>query len=72
MKHYLLGLFDDDDVLLNAVDKVQANNIKIHDVVSPFPVHGLDHKLGGNVVWHMLQFAAYGRKLTPGSGFSGN
>lgn len=46
MKHYLLGLFDDDDVLLNAVDKVQANNIKIHDVVSPFPVHGLDHKLG--------------------------
>ena len=46
MKHYLLGLFDDEEVLLDAVDKVKANNIRIHDVVTPFAVHGLDHKLG--------------------------
>lgn len=46
MKKYLLGLFDDDEVLLNAVDKIRSHNIKIHDVVTPFAVHGLDEKLG--------------------------
>ena len=46
MKRYLLGLFDDEEVLLNAVDKVKEQNIRIHDVVTPFAVHGLDHKLG--------------------------
>jgi len=46
MKHYLLGLFDDEDVLLNAVDKVQSNGIKIFDCITPFAVHGLDKKLG--------------------------
>ncbi len=46
MKHYLLGLFDDEEVLLAAVDKVRAHNLRIHDVVSPFAVHGLDKKLG--------------------------
>lgn len=46
MKRYLLGLYDDDEVLLNAVDQVRAQNIRIHDVVTPFAVHGLDEKLG--------------------------
>lgn len=46
MKHYLLGLFDDEEVMLNAVDKVRANGLKIHDCVTPFAVHGLDKKLG--------------------------
>jgi hypothetical protein len=46
MKRYLLGLFDDEEVLLNAVDKVRASNMKIHDVVTPFAVHGLDERMG--------------------------
>lgn len=46
MKRYLLGLFDDDEVLLDAVDKIRSQNVKIHDVVTPFAVHGLDEKLG--------------------------
>ena len=46
MKKYLLGLFDDDEVLLDAVDKIRSQNIKIHDVLTPFAVHGLDEKLG--------------------------
>jgi hypothetical protein len=46
MKHYLLGLFDDEEVLLDAVDKVHAKGLKIHDCVTPFAVHGLDKKLG--------------------------
>jgi hypothetical protein len=46
MKHYLLGLFDDEEVLLNAVDRVRAEGLKIHDCVTPFAVHGLDHRMG--------------------------
>jgi hypothetical protein len=46
MKHYLLGLFEDEEVLLDAVDKMKDNNVKIHDCVTPFAVHGLDKKLG--------------------------
>lgn len=46
MKNYLLGLFDDEEVLLNAVDKIKANGVKIHDVVTPFAVHNLDQKMG--------------------------
>ncbi|MBA3649428.1 MAG: DUF3341 domain-containing protein [Chitinophagales bacterium] len=46
MKQYLLALYDDEQVLLNAVDKVKGNGIKIHDVVTPFAVHGLEQKLG--------------------------
>ena len=46
MKYYMLGLFDDEEVLLNAVDKVNARGLKIHDCVTPFAVHGLDQKLG--------------------------
>ncbi len=46
MKRYLLGLFDDDEVLLNAVDSIRSQNIAIHDVVTPFAVHGLDERLG--------------------------
>lgn len=46
MKRYLLGLFDDDEVLLNAVDTIRSKDIKIHDVLTPFAVHGLDQRLG--------------------------
>lgn len=46
MKHYLLGLFDDEEVLLEAVDRIRGQQLRIHDVVTPFAVHGLDKKLG--------------------------
>lgn len=45
-KDFLLGVYDDEDVLLNAVGKVRGAGIKIHEVYSPFPVHGLDDELG--------------------------
>lgn len=46
MKRYLLGLFDDEEVLLYAVDKMRENNVKIHDCLTPFAVHGLDERMG--------------------------
>lgn len=45
-KKYLVGMFDDDDILMNAVDSIRAAGHEITDVFTPFPVHGLEHKLG--------------------------
>lgn len=45
-KNFVLGVFDDEDVLLEAVAKVKDSGVKIHEVFSPYPVHGLDTALG--------------------------
>jgi hypothetical protein len=45
-KHFVTGVFDDEDILLDAVKKVRSSGVKIHEVYSPFPVHGLDEELG--------------------------
>jgi hypothetical protein len=45
-KKYILGLFKDDEVLIDAVKKIRAEGIHIHDVITPYPVHGLDHAMG--------------------------
>jgi hypothetical protein len=47
MKHkYLLGIFEDDDVLLNAVRKIKKEGFNIHEIFTPFPVHYLDEAMG--------------------------
>jgi hypothetical protein len=45
-KNFLVGVFEDEDVLISAVRKVRSSGVKIHEVYSPFPVHGLDEALG--------------------------
>ncbi len=45
-KHFVLGVYEDEDVLLHAVEKVRGAGVKIQEVYSPFPVHGLDEALG--------------------------
>src|SRR5688572_18589806 len=45
-KNFLVGVFNDEDVLLSAVSKIRSSGVKIHEVYSPFPVHGLDDALG--------------------------
>ncbi|MCG8387443.1 MAG: DUF3341 domain-containing protein [Cytophagales bacterium] len=45
-KHFVLGVYEDEDVLLSAVKTVRESGIKIQEVYSPFPVHGLDEVLG--------------------------
>lgn len=44
--NFILGVFDDEDVLLHAVKDVRGSGVKIHEVYSPYPVHGLDEELG--------------------------
>ena len=43
---FLLGVFDDEDVLVEAVETARSQGIRIHDCYTPFPVHGLGHALG--------------------------
>jgi hypothetical protein len=45
-KNFLVGVFDNEEVLLDGISKVRSNGLKIHDVFSPFPVHGIDDALG--------------------------
>ncbi len=45
-KKFVVGCFEDEAVLFPAVKKVRNTGYKIHDVYTPFAVHGLDHALG--------------------------
>ena len=45
-KKFVVGCYDDEAVLFPAVKKVRTAGYKIHDVYTPFAVHGLDHALG--------------------------
>ena len=46
IKKFVVGCFDDEKVLFPAVKNVRKAGYKIHDVYTPFPVHGLDHAMG--------------------------
>ncbi len=43
---YILGHFEDPDDLMHGIDKLLANNVKIYDVFTPMPIHGIEDKLG--------------------------
>ncbi|MDH4089641.1 MAG: DUF3341 domain-containing protein [Cyclobacteriaceae bacterium] len=45
-KNFLVGVFDDEDAVISGVTAVRQSGVKIHEVYSPFPVHGLDEVLG--------------------------
>jgi hypothetical protein len=45
-KKFVVGSFDDENVLFPAVKNVRRAGYKIHDVYTPFPIHGLDHAMG--------------------------
>ena len=46
IKKFVVGCFDDEKVLFPAVKNVRKAGYKIHDVYTPFPMHGLDHAMG--------------------------
>lgn len=46
IKKFVVGSFDDEQVLFPAVKKVRKAGYKIHDVYTPFPIHGLDQVMG--------------------------
>ena len=42
----IYAIYDDDDVILNAVKSIRENGYNIDEVYSPFPIHGLDTAMG--------------------------
>ncbi len=46
IKKFAVACYDDEAVLFPAVEKVRHSGYKLHDVYTPFPVHGLDVALG--------------------------
>jgi hypothetical protein len=45
-RNILYGIYGDEQDLMKAVAKAKEQHLDIHDVYSPFPVHGLDPILG--------------------------
>ncbi|WEK36768.1 MAG: DUF3341 domain-containing protein [Candidatus Pseudobacter hemicellulosilyticus] len=46
LKKFVVGCFDEEGVLFDAVKKVRKGGYKLHDVYTPFPIHGLDRAMG--------------------------
>jgi len=44
--NYILGLFRDEEILMDSIKKIRSEGIGIHDVITPFPVHGLEKVMG--------------------------
>lgn len=45
-KQFLIGVYEDDEATIAAVRSVRAAGVKVHEVYSPFPIHGIDDALG--------------------------
>lgn len=45
-KKFVVGVFDEEGALFDAVRKVRRSGFRIHDVYTPFPIHGLDKVIG--------------------------
>ncbi|MFT3937180.1 MAG: DUF3341 domain-containing protein [Chitinophagaceae bacterium] len=46
VKKFVVGCFDEENTLFSAVKNVRKSGYKIHDVYTPFPIHGLDKVMG--------------------------
>jgi hypothetical protein len=42
----IYAMYDDDDVLKDGAKKLVAKGIKVAEVFSPFPIHGIDPIIG--------------------------
>ncbi len=47
-KNFVVGVFDEETVMMSAVENIRSKGVKIHEVYTPYPVHGLDNALGYN------------------------
>jgi len=45
-KNYIVGIFDNEHHLLEGVKSIRQAGVKIEEVFTPYPVHGLDEVLG--------------------------
>ena len=50
-KRFIVGIFNDHEILINSIRMVRDRGIKIYDVFSPYPVHGIESALGYKRSW---------------------
>jgi hypothetical protein len=43
---FVVGLWDHEDPFLHAAEHLTHDGVEIHETLTPFPVHGLEHALG--------------------------
>jgi hypothetical protein len=55
---FIVGLFDDEEMLVSAAVILKNEGIKIYDIYTPFPVHGLDEVL--DITRSRLAFITFG------------
>src|ERR1700759_4890898 len=46
LKKFVVGVFEEEGNLFNAVRRVRKSGYRLHDVYTPFPLHGLDKEMG--------------------------
>lgn len=46
IKKFVVGVFEEENTLFEAVKRVRKAGYRIHDVYTPFPIHGLDKVMG--------------------------
>ena len=49
--HYIKAFYEDEEVLLDGIKDLKEKGVEILDVLTPFPVHGLDKTLGYRRSW---------------------
>lgn len=47
-KKTIYGIFNDEDVLMKAIKSLKEKGIKVADVISPYPIHGMDEAINLN------------------------
>ncbi len=45
-KKYVYGIYNDEHTVLHAVSHLRHDGLDVKDVVSPYPIHGMDKALG--------------------------
>lgn len=50
-KHFVVGVFNDQDILLEAIKTLRSQGVKIYEVFTPYPVHHLEDALGYKRSW---------------------
>ncbi len=43
---FLIGVYNDEDTILHAVSDVRGGGVNIHEVYTPYAIHGMDQALG--------------------------
>ena len=46
VKNFVVGCFKEEAEIFHAVKEVRKSGFKLHDVYTPYPVHGLDEAMG--------------------------